>query len=106
MTPSKPSTAGASVSGGRSDCPPHAPSIQLASQAPGWSAASFLPAVRVAAAAFGARRLNFAGNWFVLDEYGSYPAMLAAVRSCVAKVFDASDAREVWEGTARRLYRM
>ena len=41
-----------------------------------------------------------------INKAESVPAMLAAVRACVAEVFDATEARDVWEGTARRLYRI
>ena len=68
-------------------------------QAPGRrsrSAASFLP-VRVAADTFDAARLNACGIgscWFRATP----PA--GAVRACVAKVFDATEARDVWEDGA------
>ena len=77
------------------------------------------------------RRLNFAGNWFVLDVFGEcpalhvhtarahihmywygylyagdYPAMIAAVGACIDAVFSTTEARQVWDGTARRIYRM
>ncbi|KAH8071558.1 hypothetical protein JL720_11444 [Aureococcus anophagefferens] len=52
--------------------------------APGWTAADFVPAVRVALDAFSTARLNYAGNWFVAlladpAQRAAYGPMLDAV---------------------------
>lgn len=61
--------------------------------APGWSAQAFKPYVNVVLQEFGAERVNFAGNWFVLtDEQweGTYPTMLAAVTQTLSDL-DVTD---------------
>lgn len=78
--------------------------------APGWSADDFVPYVAAALAAFGAARVNFAGNWFVLEDEeweGTYPTMLAAVFGALAKAgveAGSEDMEMILEKTAARLY--
>ena len=75
---------------------------------PGWSARAFAPFVAKALRAFGAARVNFAGNWFVLDEErwnGTYATMWAAVAQTLdeLRVSDA-DRDEVYWNSAARIY--
>lgn len=72
----------------------------------GWSASDFQPYVSFVLQKFGPRRTNFAGNWFVLNEYGDYKSMLKAVMQCLRAELDKDSIQEVMEGTARRLYRL
>ena len=75
--------------------------------APGWTSADFSPAVAVALDAFGAERVNYAGNWFVLEEQqwalpsGTYDAMLSAVEGALPA---GADLDRVFSGTAAELY--
>ena len=75
---------------------------------PGWTARDFAPYVGRALRAFGAKRVNFAGNWFVLDEErwnGTYPAMWGAVaRTLDALRIPDDDREEVYWRAATRLY--
>jgi len=76
----------------------------------GWTAADFAPFVAEALAVFGPERVNFAGNWFILDEAkwgGTYTAMGAAVLQALAlaKVSPRDQAR-VFVHNAVRLYRL
>jgi L-fuconolactonase len=72
----------------------------------GWTAADFEPYIRTAVDAFGPERVNYAGNWFVLERYGNYSSMLRAVHHCLAKLLDEPAIGEVMHGTAARLYRI
>lgn len=80
----------------------------------GWNASAFAPAVDVAVAAFSPRRLNFAGNWFVLEEAEWAPAGADAYRAMLDAVDAALDAAgvygddrdRVYSGTAEALYRL
>ena len=63
--------------------------------------------------AFGPRRVNFAGNWFVLaDEawQGTYPSMLSAVLAALRDgagggvALDSDDADWVLRRTAEEIY--
>ena len=75
---------------------------------PGWTARDFAPFVSRVLGAFGAARVNFAGNWFVLDEErwnGTYPAMWGAVaRTLDALRISDDDREEVYWRAATRLY--
>ena len=75
---------------------------------PGWSARAFAPFVAKTLHAFGATRVNFAGNWFVLDEdrwNGTYTTMWAAITQTLdeLRVSDA-DRDEVYWKSAARMY--
>eukprot|EP00937_MAST-01D_sp_MAST-1D-sp2_P006539 g6539.t1 len=76
----------------------------------GWRAQDFAPFVSHALGAFGARRVNFAGNWFVLMEQkwgGSYPAMAAALQHTLDLLnVSAADRRQIFSETAARLYNL
>jgi len=72
----------------------------------GWSASDFQPYISFVLKAFGPHRINFAGNWFVLNQFGSYRSMLAAVKECLAADLNATSIQEVMAGTARNLYRL
>jgi L-fuconolactonase len=72
----------------------------------GWTAAEFRPYIRFVLEEFGPKRVNFAGNWFVLNEYGDYKDMLSAVLECVTADLNADSIQEVMAGTAKRLYRL
>jgi hypothetical protein len=72
--------------------------------------------VAAALEAFGPRRVNFAGNWFVLaDEawQGTYPSMLSAVLAALRDgsdgagggvALDSDDADWVLRRTAEEIY--
>ncbi|KAH8071195.1 hypothetical protein JL721_4631 [Aureococcus anophagefferens] len=81
--------------------------------APGWTAADFVPAVRVALDAFSTARLNYAGNWFVLEAFPADPAsagsaygpMLDAVDDALGALgVYGADRDRVYAGTAMALY--
>lgn len=72
----------------------------------GWVPSDFHPYISFALRAFGVRRINFAGNWFVLNEFGTYERMLAAITGCLVKDLPVTSIREVMGGTAERLYRL
>ncbi|KAH8099042.1 amidohydrolase [Aureococcus anophagefferens] len=81
--------------------------------APGWTAADFVPAVRVALDAFSTARLNYAGNWFVLEAFPADPAsagsaygpMLDAVDDALGALgVYGADRDRVYAGTAMELY--
>mmetsp|Transcript_56430 Transcript_56430/g.155958 ORF Transcript_56430/g.155958 Transcript_56430/m.155958 type:complete len:275 (+) Transcript_56430:553-1377(+) len=66
--------------------------------APGWTADDFTPYVKAALDAFGAQRMNYAGNWFVLmdEEWeGNYPDMVNAVMT-VMNNLEVTDADREW----------
>ena len=77
---------------------------------PGWTTADFAPYVRAALAAFGPRRVNFAGNWFILTDdawQGTYPSMLAAVLGALEAAgvpLASDDADWVLRKTAKEIY--
>lgn len=72
----------------------------------GWAVSDFRPYIRFVLKKFGPQRTNFAGNWFVLNEFGNYSSMLAAVKQCLFEDLDTASIQEVMAGTARRLYRL
>ena len=79
----------------------------------GWQTSDFVPYIHHALKAFGARRVNFAGNWFVLDEQkwgyskGTYRRMFNAVRGALVQLNTTrADMVDIFSGTATRLYRL
>lgn len=75
----------------------------------GWSASDFQPYVDVAVEAFGPSRINFAGNWFILNRFGNYSSMLDAVTTCLSRVRPALsqwDVDTIFAGTAASLYKL
>lgn len=75
---------------------------------PGWTGEDFRPYVRKVLNAFGAERVNFAGNWFVLMEEqweGSYVSMMEAVLQALDGV-SQNDLDWVFTKTAMELYRI
>ena len=84
---------------------------------PAKAAELFLPYVNHTLAVFGAKRVNFAGNWFVLDQAkwaaqgaangATFTPMFAAViRAIEAAGASLADLQQIMAGTARRLYRL
>jgi len=77
---------------------------------PGWASKDFQPYIAVILEAFGARRVNYAGNWFVLMEArweGSYVAMVKAVtRALSALKVSQGDLEWIYKKTAMELYRL
>lgn len=71
-----------------------------------WTAATFEPYIRATLGAFGPERVNFAGNWFVLEKFGLYPAMLKAVQLSLSNLLSSEGVRLVMVETATRLYRL
>ena len=57
--------------------------------------------------AFGSQRINFAGNWFVLDQFGEWPAMVEAVDEALTtlKLNDTTKAA-IYAGNALALYKL
>jgi L-fuconolactonase len=72
----------------------------------GWTAKTFQPYVSFVLKTFGPDRVNFAGNWFVLNEFGTYQSMLAAVMECLDADLNATAIQQVMAGTARSFYRL
>jgi len=77
---------------------------------PGWTASDFAPYVKAALDAFGAQRMNYAGNWFVLmDEQweGNYPDMVSAVMDVMSSLSVSDEDQEwIFSKTATELYHL
>lgn len=75
---------------------------------PGWSADAFTPFIQTVLDAFGAQRVNFAGNWFVLvnDEWqGDYSGMVDAVLQSLSDLgVSQSDLEWIFAKTAEQIY--
>lgn len=75
---------------------------------PGWSAGAFTPYIKTVLDAFGAQRVNFAGNWFVLvdDEWeGDYGGMVdAALQSFSDLSVSQTDLEWIFSKTAEEIY--
>ena len=72
-----------------------------------WTAAAFLPYVGATLQYFGATRVNFAGNWFVLEEFGDFAPMLEAVDAALAMLgTHGDDLERIFVRNARQLYRL
>jgi predicted TIM-barrel fold metal-dependent hydrolase len=57
--------------------------------------------------AFGPSRINFAGNWFVLDQFGEWPAMVEAVDQALTTLQLNETAKSaIYAGNALRLYKL
>eukprot|EP00658_Telonema_sp_P-2_P041788 TRINITY_DN29925_c0_g1_i3.p1 TRINITY_DN29925_c0_g1~~TRINITY_DN29925_c0_g1_i3.p1 ORF type:complete len:106 (-),score=13.00 TRINITY_DN29925_c0_g1_i3:256-573(-) len=74
----------------------------------GWTAQDFEPYIRQVVEVFGAERVNFAGNWFVLNEVkwcGEYGRMFDTVLESLSRInTSAADLDMIFWGTAQRLY--
>ena len=55
--------------------------------------------------AFGPKRVNFAGNWFILDQFAEWPAMVNAVdQGLDALKVSVTDKAAIYSGNAAALY--
>ena len=68
-----------------------------------YTADALRPAWGAALEIFGPRRLMYGGDWPVSTLGGSYAETLAVLEELIGAL-DPADAREVWGGTARRIY--
>jgi len=70
-----------------------------------WTSASTVPVIRETIALFGPERSMFASNFPVDRLYASYGEVIAVVAEATAELALA-DRREIFAGTARRVYRI
>jgi len=74
----------------------------------GWTESDFLPYIKHILTVFGASRVNFAGNWFILNEArwcGEYTHMFNTVLKCLDNLnVSAHNVDQIFWGTAQALY--
>jgi len=72
-----------------------------------WTGSDFVPFIEVVLKAFGPKRVNFAGNWFILDQFAEWPAMVNAVdQGLDALKVSVTDKAAIYSGNAAALYNL
>jgi len=80
---------------------------QCAGKDRAWGPTQFTPYIAQIIKVFGADRINYAGNWFVLDQFGDYPTMIGAVTNALAGLkVNQTDLEKIFASTASVLYNL